>query len=344
MEDEQYMIDIDEIIGKCFSGEMTEEEKDYLMQWVNDSIENKAYFEGMRNIMHASSPAFRPEDIDVDRAMVKVIGRTAKFQKKEILLWWQRIAGVILLPLLFGAAYLWWDYNVLADEVLVTQEITSPWGTSSKVELPDGSIVWLNSGSKLRYPVNFSDNDTRQLYLTGEAFFKVQSDEKHPFIVNTKNMTVVATGTQFNVESYATDTITAVTLVEGALNVNISEKQNLRLLPNQRLVYNNLSARYNRTTTDASQWLLWKDGILAFRDEPLANVFKRIGRTFNVDIVMADEDIFRQPYRATFQDESFDKIIDLLKLTVPIKYEKEESVHFDDGSFSKFRIVVSGKK
>jgi ferric-dicitrate binding protein FerR (iron transport regulator) len=341
MEDKQHII-MDELAGKYFSGELTEAERTRLMQWVDSCADHKAHFEQLRNIWHVSAPAFAPEEIDVERALRNVMRRTEKRGTKgrRLMLWWQRTAAVLFLPVLLGAGYLWYTHRPASiDSGKTYQEISSPFGLCSKVELPDGSTVWLNSGSRLRYPVSFSGK-RRDLQLSGEAFFHVHSDREHPFVVNTKDMVITATGTQFNVEAYATDTVTSVTLLEGTLDVSVNRMRSVRLLPDQRIDYNYLSASYNVAETDAARRCLWKDGILAFRGEPLSEVFKRIGRIFNVNIVMKDEDISRQPYRATFQDESFGEILNLLRLTVPIKYKWKKRIRFDDGTFSENEVEV----
>ncbi len=335
---------MDELASKYFSGELTQEESDRLKLLINSCAENKARFEHIKNIWHASTPAFLPEEIDMKRALRKVVGRISKKDNggaERILLWWQRIAAILLLPILLGTGYLWYTRQASVNNRTAYQEINSPFGLCTKVELPDGSMAWLNSGSRLRYPVRFSGK-ARNLHLSGEAFFSVHSDKEHPFVVNTKNFVVTATGTKFNVEDYENDTVTSVTLMEGILDVNMDEKINIKLSPNHRLIYN--SSRYSVAETDAERWCLWKDGILAFRGEPLSEVFKRIGRTFNVNIVMKDEDIARQPYRATFQNESFDEILSLLQLTVPIKYKWTRRIRFNDDTFSKNEVEVLRNK
>jgi ferric-dicitrate binding protein FerR (iron transport regulator) len=209
----------------------------------------------------------------------------------------------------------------------------------SKIDLPDGSTVWLNSGSKLKYPLAF-DGKERNVSLSGEAFFKVHADKSHPFIVATQGLDVTATGTQFNVEAYASDTITAITLVEGKVDVDMSGIIKEKLKPNQRLVLNSITNNYKLTETDAQHWGMWKDGILAFRDEPLEEVFKRIGRNFNVDIKVKDPVVGKQLYRATFERESFEEILRLLKMTSPIQYKRIGRVRQPDNEYTKERIEV----
>jgi ferric-dicitrate binding protein FerR (iron transport regulator) len=273
-----------------------------------------------------------------ERVMAKIQGR--KWIQAPIIIWWQRVAAILILPVIILMGYLLLNQT---KAVTAFQEITSPFGMSSKVDLPDGSTVWLNSGSKLKYPVAFASGE-RNVYLSGEAFFKVHSDKTHPFVVATANVKVRATGTQFNVEAYLTDTITAVTLVEGKVDVNLYGDKNEQLKPNQRIVLNSNSKTYNLSETNAQHWGVWKDGILAFRDEPLEDVFKRIGRTYNVDIKVKDPVIARQLYRATFEGESLEEILRLLKLSSPIQYKRIDREKQSNNDFKKERIEVYSTK
>jgi len=331
---------IDALIVKSFSGNISPEENESIKEWVNESTQNIRYYQELKDIWQVIHPAFSPDEIDVDKAERKVMGliQERKLINSSIFILWQRVAAVLIIPVIMLAAYLSYNQSNRSSSIAY-QEITSPFGTSSKVDLSDGSTVWLNSGSKLRYPVVFTSNE-RNVYLSGEAFFKVHSDKSHPFIVETKGLNVTATGTQFNVEAYASDSITAVTLVEGKVNVKMVGDKNVHLNPNERIVFNSITNNYNLTETDGQHWGLWKDGILAFRDEPLNEVFKRIGRTFNVDIVIKDDNISHQLYRATFQGESFDEILRLLKISAPIKYKILERERKPDNQFNKEKIEV----
>ena len=133
------------------------------------------------------------------------------------------------------------------------------------MNLPDGSIVWLNSGGELKYPTKFKAGE-RSVYLNGEAFFEVRSDKKNPFIVYTEDMEVKATGTAFNVEGYSNDTINAVTMVNGVVEVELDRsKERLNLKPGQRINYNTKRQNYRVEEVDTYKWCAWKDGKLIFR-------------------------------------------------------------------------------
>ncbi len=336
----QELEQIDERIIKLFSGEISPDEEKLLALWINESDENRKYFLELKNIWQNAQPAFNPENINTEKAHFEILKKikTKSARKIPFFVWWQRVAAILIIPAILLVA-VQYNQNSIRKSSIAYQEIMSPLGMNSKITLPDGSVVWLNSGSKLKYPVEFYA-DVREVQLYGEAFFKVQSDKKHPFIVSTKNLQVIATGTSFNIESYCKDSISAVTLLEGKLDVKIGEKITQHIDPNQRFLYNYNTSKYAVTKTDANHWCVWKDGILAFRDEPLEDVFKRIGRTYNVDLVVKDKTVARQLYRATFEGESLDEILRLLKMSAPIKYKRFDRELNANKEFNKEMIEV----
>ena len=331
---------IEELVVSFFSGNISPDEKRILIAWLSESSENKSHFEQLRNIWQVSHPAFQPGDIDLDQAQLRVMRKiNGGFRRTSILMIRaQQVAAVLVIPLILLAAYQFY-HSTVRDSQIAYQEIISPFGMHSKITLPDGSTVWLNSGSQLKYPVQFAGAE-RNVVLTGEGFFDVRSDKKHPFIVETKKIKVEATGTAFNVEAYPDDSITAVTLLEGIVEVTIGSIKQENLHPNQRIVYRATTHEYELNEVNAQYWCLWKDGILAFRNEKLEDVFKRIGRTFNVDIVVKDKTVGQQLYRATFEEESLEEILRLLKLSAPIQYNRIGRIQQDGNVFNKDRIEV----
>lgn len=335
----QNTAEIEKLIAKLFSEEATPEEVAILSAWLNESPENKLYFAQLKNIWQNITPAFNPDHIDVASAQAKVMNKInpKSWIQTPLVIWWQRIAAIMILPIFILAGYLLAD-KVNNSSAIAYQEITSPLGMRSQVSLPDGSTVWLNSGSKLRYPVVFASKE-RNVSLSGEAFFKVNADKKHPFIVSAGTVKVRATGTQFNVEAYKSDTITAVTLIEGKVLVNMKDNRKEELKPNQRLVLNFRTNKYQLSDTDATKWGLWKDGVLVFRDERLDDIFKKIGQMYNVDIEVKDPVVAAYPFHATFRNETLDEILELIKMSTPIRYEKVSRTKGVHG-FSKEKLKV----
>mgnify|MGYP000858064795 CR=1 FL=1 len=338
---------IDILITRLLSNSITVEERKLLDGWLSESADNQEYLGQMINLWQSSHQSFDPEEVNVEHAIRNVHQKIAENERLspkkslKILVWWQRIAAVLFIPVMVLMGYLLsrdTDFNPQT----AYQEVFSPYGVRSKISLPDGSSVWLNSGSKLKYPIEFKSG-SRNVSLTGEAFFEVKSDKKNPFVVNTEKLTVEATGTAFNVEAYETDTIVAVTLVHGKVDVDISGRRKLDMQPSQRISFNNQSNKYKLSTVDTYKWIAWKDGVLAFRDDRLDYVFKKIGLMYNVDISVKDVDIASQLYRATFEGESLDEILNLLKLSAPIRYEHTKRVRSDSGAYSKEKIEVYKK-
>ena len=197
--------DIEIIISRYLSKEATPEEIKVLDDWISATPENYRSFLSQKNVWEVSHPAFNPEEIDVDNAHRKVMEKilhqnqpVSVRPKLSFLHYWQQVAAILLLPLLILSAYL---YFKPASQIAETyQELFTPYGTWSVVNLPDGSKVWLNAGSSLKYPTQFNDKQ-RVVSMQGEAYFEVESDKEHPFIVKTKQLTVEATGTAFNVNA-----------------------------------------------------------------------------------------------------------------------------------------------
>ena len=292
-----------------------------------------------------SHPAFNPEEIDVDSAHRKVMEQilhqnqpVSVRPKLSFLHYWQQVVAILLLPLLILSAYL---YFKPASQIAETyQELFTPYGTWSVVNLPDGSKVWLNAGSSLKYPTQFNDKQ-RVVSMQGEAYFEVESDKEHPFIVKTKQLTVEATGTAFNVNAYAPDHVAAVTLVKGKVAVTLDQKKTISLSPGEKIDYNLATSLYNVNKTNTYKWCSWKDGILIFRDDPLEYVFKRLGQTYNVEFILKDAELGKYSYKATFEGESLNEILRLLEMSAPIRCKEVSNRNTNNEKFEKQRIEVS---
>lgn len=337
--------DIEFIISRYLSKEATPEEIKVLDDWISATPENYRSLLSQKNVWEVSHPAFNPEEIDVDSAHRKVMEQilhqnqpVSVRPKLSFLHYWQQVAAILLLPLLILSAYL---YFKPASQIAETyQELFTPYGTWSVVNLPDGSKVWLNAGSSLKYPTQFNDKQ-RVVSMQGEAYFEVESDKEHPFIVKTKQLTVEATGTAFNVNAYAPDHVAAVTLVKGKVAVTLDQKKTISLSPGEKIDYNLATSLYNVNKTNTYKWCSWKDGILIFRDDPLEYVFKRLGQTYNVEFILKDAELGKYSYKATFEGESLNEILRLLEMSAPIRCKEVSNRNTNNEKFEKQRIEVS---
>jgi len=193
------------------------------------------------------------------------------------------------------------------------------------IGLPDGSSVQLGPGSKLTYPSQFSGKK-REVLLEGQAFFDVQKDGHHPFVVKTKDMDVTALGTAFEVYSYNLNNNVEAILLNGKIQIN-TQIENMKgevvLLPNEKLTYSRLTRKMVIEKVDASKYSDWrKHGILSFENEKLSMIIPRLEQWYGRK-VMCEKDI-ADKYRFTFKvrDESLERILYILNSSSPVKYKK----------------------
>ncbi len=222
-------------------------------------------------------------------------------------------------------------------------------GTRSALKLSDGTSVWLNSGSSIKYPDKFIDKD-RKVFLNGEAYFEVESNPEKPFIVETSSIKVRATGTKFNVLGYSSINENEVTLVSGKVEVGLpcsnDKFKSTNMEINQHLTFDKNTGAVTIVNEDTYKYISWKEGKLVFRNEPLTEVAKKISQVFNIDIEIRGKEIENYSYRATFQDESLAEILKLLKISSPINYYEIKRNPLPDGSFPRKKVIIypAGKK
>lgn len=177
--------------------------------------------------------------------------------------------------------------------------ITIPRSGEYKLTLSDGTRVWLNSASELRYPVKFTE-DRRQVFLKGEAYFEVTGDAGHPFVVKTANVDVKILGTGFNVMAYPDDTKTEVTLVHGKVEVQ-TDKQQLTLQPEEQYVHQIATHLGEVRKVDVTQYIDWKQGVLNFEAMPLEDLTRRLGRWYDVDFYFTSRELKELKYSGAFK-------------------------------------------
>lgn len=163
-------------------------------------------------------------------------------------------------------------------------------GEQTQVRLPDGSIVFLNAMSSLKYPTRFSGLEKRNVSLTGEAYFEIAKDKSHPFIVVTDNQEVEVLGTHFNINSYADEPSTKTTLSEGSVKVSLRSSKSgdkfTVLKPNQQALLT--AGEFKLASVNADDIIAWKNGLFVLEDESLQSIMKRVERWYNVEVSYAD--------------------------------------------------------
>lgn len=281
------------------------------------------------------------ESIDVTRAYQRTQKILKANRKKQMYNQLMRYAAFLAVPLLLTSlvlGHLYFQKPELAEKYA---EVTAATGSVIRYELPDHSVVWLNSGSTLRYPTVFR-SDNRNVELNGEAYFEVEADNERPFYVNTRHgLTVYVYGTRFNVTAYEDDSNIETVLEKGKVNVISPDRKTIiQLAPGEQLLYNKQSQKLIKNKVDIYEKVAWKDGKLIFRNASLDDIFKRLSRHFNVDIQFNNKSGKEYKYRATFRNETLPQILDYLARSAALKWKTEEAVQQADDTFTKKKIIV----
>lgn len=256
----------------------------------------------------------------------------------------QRVAVVLLLPALFLLIYT----NRPAKNQFANNtddlEVLAPEGARMHLQLGDGTTVWLNNGSKLRYPHRFTGN-SRKVYLSGEGYFEVAHNKDVPFWVSTDHLTVKATGTIFNVNAYPDDDLVETTLIEGKVILfDASAKQEIKpMLPDECVSFEYMTNRYTVKTANIQKNIAWKDGLLVFKRDSINIVTKKLERRYNIDIEITNQNVKRFTYTATFADEPLPQVLELLSLATPLSYKIIPREELADGTYTRQKVLIGLK-
>jgi ferric-dicitrate binding protein FerR (iron transport regulator) len=248
------------------------------------------------------------------------------------------------LPLLIAGGLVYshlGNHSKTATDRQVISTIYAPFGARVSFNLPDGTTGMLNSGSHLSYSLPFTKD--RRVKLEGEAWFEVLRDEDHPFEISTGNSTVKVLGTSFNMSAYPVENYVEVVLQEGKVEFldNIGNKK-VTMLPSERLVFQNGSI--NKSVTDPAKYNAWTEGKLIFRGDLMAEVGRRIERWYNVKVELADKELEKYSFRATFEDDKLEEVLRLLSMTSPIRYQITPRKLLADGTYEKEKVTIYLKK
>lgn len=289
--------------------ELENELKDHLLDELEQPAEieeNRPYFDSLFEKMWHNRP------LEIGRATNRIrwIIRLSQW------------AAILLFGLFAG--YLINSGEKISRPIYCTS--LAPKGSISEVILPDGSHIFLNSGSTLKYSVGDSTGN-REIFLNGEAWFQVAKIKTRPFLVHTTSYDVVVTGTTFNVKAYPEEKEVVTTLVEGSVEVDRSGRNSnvskTILKQGQQLVYNKVSDNISVGEVNTRMYTSWKDNKLVFVNMKLKDLAVLLERRYGVDIEIADPGIMDYHYDGTFKNETILEVLEILRHTLPVEYKIE---------------------
>lgn len=325
---------------RFFAGQTTDQETEEIIKWICSSEECSQKARDVYYIYYTTELKQTKRSIDVDAAFKSVeqkINRKRKsLYRTNIFQLIQKIAVVAILPLSIFTGYLLTNSNT--DNQVHYVEVSAKRGMVTKTVLPDSTVVWLNSGSTLKYPSVFLTEE-RSVELEGEAYFDVKKSEDQTFIINKdKDLSISVLGTEFNVEAYVNDESIAATLVEGSVKVQYKDdqgqKKDIYLSPSQKLVYDINNKKAETKEVSVAQYIAWKDGKIIFENTSLKDVLRLLGRHFNVDFRIKNKELYSNAFTGKFEGERLDEILELIKISSNINYK-----YIQEGSFNEKRLV-----
>lgn len=225
--------------------------------------------------------------------------------------------------------------------------VNVPFGKQCELFLPDGTKVWVNSGSEIRYSNRFNQ-DERDLHMSGEAYFEVTRNKKVPFRVLVNGAEVKVTGTRFNVKSYEGDTKVETVLVEGKIALSREDNEHsgfVELLPGDKAVFDLTTNKVIFSRKDVEADVAWKDGKIIYRNTPLNEVCKSLSRHFNADIQLHGDthELLSHPFTFTVMNEPVTLVLEYLCKAAPLKFETEYIDADGEKGIEKTRYIISMK-
>ncbi len=324
-------VNIEKIIAQTIAGEANGNDQAKLRQWINASQANKETYQKI--ILAAQLTSTKTDVQKRSDAFSRISSRiehenSVKNTKKWTIgiRYWMSAAAVAIILITTAVVLSMFDKKQDSIAAIQSQVITksNPAGQKSKIHLPDGSIVWLNSKSELTYEENFNDS-MRNVNLRGEAFFEVIKDPNRPFIVHTGNVSTTAVGTAFNIETTESGEIT-VSLTSGIVNVEASNSDGksdlVQLRPGQGAFYNSgNSNEFELISINPEYVTQWKDGILRLQNASLNHTIRKLESWYNVQFTLKNQPIRKWDANGVFDNEYLENVLHSLSFSQGFEYE-----------------------
>lgn len=317
-----------ESIARKMDGEKHPSDDNQLDEWLAEKQRNKAIFKFIKAIWESN---WKGQDVaGTDYSTLK--RRIYKYEhKSKYFLWRSAIQAAAVVVIVFATIFIYSQVQEQSiNEQTSYQKISVPKGNRTHIELPDGTNVWLNNDTKLKYPTQFA-KDSRNVELTGEAYFEVEHNADAPFYVNVGKHRIKVLGTKFTVCAYPNDNLIETALISGKIQFEIASKtkQSTHILnPGNSLSFNTKSNKLTQKKIDSDFLKYWTTGIYEFKDESFENLAKKIHRIYNITIVFEDEFLKAKTYSGSLglEDNIF-TFMEAIKRTTkePIEYNYEKN-------------------
>lgn len=311
--------DIDNLIGNVLAGEATAEEKESLAQWINQSEQNRAYFEHLQLIFDKASSKNIQLQVDADAAWQKVKTQLRQPTPKEPTNYWTVLkiaAGIVWLGFL---VFMFFQNRVLEEQnqrlVIKTDKQTE------QDTLLDGSTAFINKKSKLVFTYDAKKN-VRKVTLNGEAFFRVKHDIKKPFIIEAEEVLIKDIGTEFNVKAYPEDSIVVVNVSSGEVQFYTANNPGLNLKAGEKGIYDKSLKEFSKILKRDTNVLAYKTKILTFKNSDLLSIVNSLNDAYDAKISIANDVIKKCRLTVNFNNDRLETIVDVIAETLHLSVTK----------------------
>lgn len=348
--------DIYALIAKSLTDQLNEAELNTLEEWKSDSNENLQEYNDITELWIKSGSLQLPEPFDFSEAQNLVYQKAGIYStnKKRWINWVVQAAAVLVLSFVFSGIYKSFNQSDQTQLVAknttkpVYQEIQSAFGTQVKVELSDGTKVFLNSGSKLRFPQTFDNQAQRTVFLDGEGYFDVTKNKEQPFVVQVNHLNIKVLGTKFNVDAYNDNKSISVALVEGSVvlqdHSEEGSKELMSLSPNQVATLDTTSQKLIKTDVPAmDKYTAWVNGRIVFFGDPIQTVVNKLSKWYNAEIVISDKRLENYRFTGTFINEPLEQVLNVLSLTSKMNYTIDPARKQSDNTITKRKVILKSK-
>ena len=308
-------------IIKYLNGQAGREECAKIEAWIAESKENQMTFHRWKSVWESAGAIAPSEAPNVDDAWEKIQPIIGK-QAKQVPMYrrWQSIAAAIVI--LLGISFFGWRYFNLEPELLL---VSTQIGETKEVELPDGSIVWLDESTQLSYPDSFKKN-RRNISLSGTAFFDVERDEQAPFMIDGNKSVVEVLGTSFVVHSRPDSDEVKVEVKTGKVALygeGKKQEPGLVLVAGEQGILNLETAQLQKSKIENTNYLAWQNQVIEFVETPIREVEKTLEKVYKTDLIIENPDFYKCLFTARFENEKLETILNSIAFLFGVEIIQE---------------------
>ncbi len=313
------MKDISKIIARTLLKVADDDEREELSRWKGIKKENERFLNNFQTFMEM------PQNIDSEvsennrERLLYRMNRNNKLPKSaRSISFIQKIAAILVFSILFAGLGIYFGRKIGFFNVHQTLVVSTEAGQQSQVTLPDGSLVWLNANTSVEYS---NDLRNRKVILNGEAYFEIEHNALHPFLVDVNNVEIKVLGTKFNASHYPNSNTTEAALFSGSITMTLPDKKEIEVFPGQKIAYNEEKNSYTKRMVDIEKEITWRDGILVFENVLFEDLLYKLERYYDVRFIYDNSIVKDIHYSGTVDNLSINKVLEFINLTITMNYE-----------------------